>query len=113
MYDDLVCRLRECATEAAPCTTCDRVFDGACSDTLMKQAADAIVALSQENESLYAELGMAIRKLANQKKSGHWSLRSIKGFNDMCICSECGNTNTAWSVFCPNCGARMDGEQDV
>ena len=42
MYEELVKRLRNCATEAAPCKTCDMTEDGSCTDTLMKQAADAI-----------------------------------------------------------------------
>ena len=42
MYEDLIMRLRNCATQAAPCKTCDMAEDGSCSDTLMKQAADAI-----------------------------------------------------------------------
>ena len=42
MYEGLVKRLRNCATQAAPCKTCDMTEDGSCSDTLMKQAADAI-----------------------------------------------------------------------
>ncbi len=51
-FEELVKRLRNCATEAAPCNTCDMIHDGSCSDTLMKQAADAIEELSRENESL-------------------------------------------------------------
>lgn len=46
MYDELLKRLRNCATQAAPCKTCDLIEDGSCSDTLMKQAADAIEELS-------------------------------------------------------------------
>lgn len=47
MYEELVKRLRNCSTEAAPCKTCDMTEDGSCSDTLMKQAADAIEELSK------------------------------------------------------------------
>ena len=46
MYDELVKRLRNCSTQAAPCKTCDMTEDGSCSDTLMKQAADAIEELA-------------------------------------------------------------------
>lgn len=42
MHDELVKRLRNCATEAAACKTCDMAEDSSCTDTLMKQAADAI-----------------------------------------------------------------------
>ena len=46
MYDELVKRLRNCATQAAPCKICDMTEDVHCSDTLMKQAADAIEELA-------------------------------------------------------------------
>lgn len=42
MYDELVKRLKNCATQAAPCLTCDMTDDGSCIETMMKQAADAI-----------------------------------------------------------------------
>lgn len=48
MYDELIKRLRNCATQAAPCKTCDMIYDGSCSDTLMKQAADAIEELQDK-----------------------------------------------------------------
>ena len=46
--DELVKRLRNCATEAAPCKTCDMTEDGSCTNTLMKQAADAIEELQRQ-----------------------------------------------------------------
>ena len=48
MYEELMERLRNCATEAAPCKTCGMVEDSACTDTLMKQAADAIEELQAQ-----------------------------------------------------------------
>ena len=49
-YVDLIQKLRNCATEAAPCKTCGLVGDSSCSDYLMKQAADAIEELQQTVE---------------------------------------------------------------
>ena len=46
MYDETVKRLKNCATQAAPCLTCDMTDDGSCIETLMKKAADAIEQLS-------------------------------------------------------------------
>lgn len=46
MYDELAKRLKNCATQAAPCLTCDMTDDGSCIETLMKQAADAIEELT-------------------------------------------------------------------
>lgn len=46
MYDETVKRLKNCATQAAPCLTCDMTDDGSCIETLMKQAADTIEELT-------------------------------------------------------------------
>lgn len=51
MYDETVKRLKNCATQAAPCLTCDMTDDGSCIETLMKQAADAIEELSLTADS--------------------------------------------------------------
>ena len=56
MYDGLIKRLRNCATEAAPCNTCDYIVDGSCTDTLMKQAADAIEELIAERDVFLTEM---------------------------------------------------------
>ena len=50
MYDELIKRLRNCATQASPCLTCDMTDDGSCIETLMKQAADAIEELVREEQ---------------------------------------------------------------
>lgn len=38
--------------------------------------------------------------------------RRIKGGIDWCHCSECGRSDNfcARTSYCPNCGAKMDGE---
>ena len=47
MDDEQIKRLRNCATQAAPCKTCDMIENDSCIDTLMKQAADAIEELQK------------------------------------------------------------------
>lgn len=47
MYDDLVRRLRKCATEAGACKTCELDSNPSCTDVLMEQAADAIEELQK------------------------------------------------------------------
>lgn len=42
MYDELVKRMRKCATEAGACKTCELDSNPSCTDVLMEQAADAI-----------------------------------------------------------------------
>ena len=68
MYDELVKRLRNCSTEAAPCKTCGMTEDGSCSDTLMKQAADAIEKLTAY-VALYKDGGETAMKVANDYKA--------------------------------------------
>ena len=65
MYDELVRRLINCATQAAPCKTCDMAEDGSCSDTLMKQAADAI-----------EEMSSYVRQIEELRKDGYYLQKS-------------------------------------
>ena len=98
MYEELVKRLRNCATQAAPCKTCDMIEDGSCSNTLMKQAADTI-------EKLQADARPVIR--------GKWTLNK----DGSGTCSECGFVQNScwdldgWDNFCHHCGADMRGEK--
>ncbi len=41
-------------------------------------------------------------------RRGEW----IYGENDVPHCSECGTEPKEISPYCPNCGAKMDGEDD-
>lgn len=79
--DELIKRLRNCATQAAPCKTCDMIEDGSCSDTLMKQAADAIEELSRDldnmneaNIALYGALPKWIPVTERLPKEGEFVL---------------------------------------
>lgn len=76
MYDGLIKRLRNCATEAAPCNTCDYIVDGSCTDTLMKQAADAIEELLQKTQQLPSWIPVTERLPENTGKylvCGQWN----------------------------------------
>ena len=42
MYEDLIRKLRNCSSEAAPCRTCEMMENNHCTDDLMREAADAI-----------------------------------------------------------------------
>lgn len=73
MYDDHVKRLRNCATRSAPCKTCDLYGDTCCTDTLMKQAADAIVELSVLCASQSKDCSEAIAKYIELwKRQPNW-----------------------------------------
>lgn len=47
MYDELVKKIRHCATDPMHCLSCGEDKDGRCFKRLMTQAADAIEALSK------------------------------------------------------------------
>ena len=68
-YADLIKLLRNCAENAAPCDDCGLAADHSCSDTLMKQAADAIEELSSWWR-MYGALAEMVRmpELSKEKK---------------------------------------------
>lgn len=72
MYDELIKRLKNCATQAAPCKTCDLVEDGSCSDTLMKQAADAIEELSAAEKKYLANISALEAENQHLKRERDW-----------------------------------------
>lgn len=46
-------------------------------------------------------------------KHGVWEIYVISMFDgEGCRCSECGFEGVPYWDFCPNCGARMDGEEN-
>ena len=58
---------------------------------------------------------LELLKSQPEQKHGHWK-QVEAGFTDM-MCSECGelalldlDRDFVLSKFCPNCGAKMDGE---
>lgn len=46
---------------------------------------------------------------SNNQKTGHWIEREIKTVQWV-ECSECHITNKYKTHYCPNCGAKMEGE---
>lgn len=94
MYDELVKRLRNCATQAAPCLACDMTDDGSCIETLMKQAADVIEATNRR------ETPMKITEI----------------HVDEYYCPACGAENNCdqgyvQDAYCPVCGQRLLQEE--
>jgi hypothetical protein len=39
-------------------------------------------------------------------RHGYW-----KNYGAFCVCSVCGESNPRTKPYCPNCGAKMDGER--
>ena len=104
MNDELLKLLRECTAEQ----------NG--EKTLWCQAADAIEKLqkdlerSKDFESFWqyeAEEALKKFQVAMRRKRGKWIPSKEPPWLD---CSECGQGSVEYTNFCPNCGARMDGE---
>jgi hypothetical protein len=53
---------------------------------------------------------MAFRALEQEPKTGHWI--DNKARTNLCNCSECGALSKAYSKYCPNCGAKMQGMEE-
>ena len=91
---------------------------------LMKQSADAIEELSQiashyeeESKGWWLAACEAKEKLADVQPVAHGRWKLGKNGNDFIgypvyKCSVCGywNEDVYGFLYCPNCGARMDGE---
>ena len=43
---------------------------------------------------------------------GRWVQRLLTGKHGSATCSECNTTWDAESNYCPNCGAKMDGDKN-
>lgn len=67
MYDELITKIRHCATDPMHCLSCSEDKDGRCFSRLMKQAADAIEALSKQVE-LEHQSGFADGQIAANRK---------------------------------------------
>lgn len=54
----------------------------------------------------------AIKAFAQEPKTGHWN--DIPKYKDIAWqCSECGHFTTMKHNYCPNCGAKMESENDA
>lgn len=62
MYDELVKKIRHCATDPMHCLSCGETKDGQCFKRLMTQAADAIVALCNLCASQSKDCSEAVAK---------------------------------------------------
>lgn len=64
---------------------------------------------SFHNGSYGADIDRAIKALEHEPKTGHW-IDTDEGFSP-CECSECKLVEFKRSKYCPNCGARMVGDE--
>ena len=74
--------------------------------------ASTIYGRTEQGMMAQKETVQAIRMLPSAERHGKW-LHKNSTFKNRWLCSECGYTwyfDTAQANYCPNCGARMDGE---
>lgn len=65
-------------------------------------------------EDFYNLMIVGLEDLTPAEKTGRWVFERLYHEADECICSECGQLMTTAHgkrmKFCPNCGAKMEGE---
>lgn len=80
--------------------------------------ADALIDVVDGYLTDSVEEGKCIEKIMDAPtidavKHGVWEIYVISMFDgEGCRCSECGFEGVPYWDFCPNCGARMDGEEN-
>lgn len=53
-----------------------------------------------------------IEELPSAERTGKWIEDSEWWYQTIYRCSECGKRVSNMSNYCPNCGARMEGEEE-
>lgn len=67
MYDELVKKIRHCATDPMHCLSCGEVKDGRCFKRLMTQAAEAIEKLSAIRDEQKAQIIIMAAEIEEQQ----------------------------------------------
>ena len=91
-------------------------------DLISRQAAIDAVRIDNLHEGIVAALQSVLRDLPSsqpERKKGRWINSYFRDVHFL-RCSECGAyieatffANDYDIIFCPNCGARMDGDNDA
>lgn len=104
---ELITALRFCADDGIPtelkCSIKCPYRDGEykCLDNAMNDAADALEAADKRIAELEAKI----------PKDGEW-IDDQRGRWIYAKCNLCGKVQDVRSNYCPNCGAKMKGEQE-
>ena len=73
--------------------------------------ATTIYGRTEQGMAAQKETVQAIRMLPSAERKGHWMKKWHTVFKEeLPCCSECNNFMAFRWDYCPNCGARMDGE---
>lgn len=88
-------------------------------ETAMNNTGDfSIMCVNIAMERIDTWIGLVPTVDAEPMRHGRWIYKGARGRFPVCECSVCGNVENAdWAVlgdnvnYCPNCGAKMDGER--
>lgn len=87
-----------------------------CEDTISRQAVmdyiHRILNQGTGKKKSFEFIQKYVKKLPSVKpqiQTGHWEIA-----NSFCTCDQCGYETRPWNntLFCPNCGARMESEKN-
>ena len=87
-----------------------------CEDTISRQAVmdyiHRILNQGTGKKKSFEFIQKYVKKLPSVKpqiQTGHWEI-----VNSFCTCDQCGYETRPWNntLFCPNCGARMESEKN-
>lgn len=92
MYEELVKKIRHCATDPMHCLSCGEDKDGRCFKRLMMHAADAIEELQKP-------------------KTGTWHRVKASKRSYMFVCNSCDKMYPFLTRCCPNCGVLFIDEE--
>ena len=125
-YTELVKALRErqgllCYGEGACPENCELLMNHGCYTKLHMDAAAAIEALQAELEKKRTADCWGCKCEKVEPKRGKWShvervdrsWETDEIFGFVVQCSICGNKTIGASLYCPNCGAKMEVQDEV
>ena len=78
----------------------------------IKEAIEIVTNAIQANDKMTAEQdrALAVVQKAVAKKILHGKWNTINSIPGLHLCSKCDYWSGSCSKYCPNCGAKMDGE---
>ena len=85
------------------------------AEKLEKYKADCCISLTEWQEGWNDAINMIIDETptvdAEPVRHGHWNKYPTTDGWDIAECSECGHCGIIEHNYCPDCGAKMDGDR--
>ena len=90
------------------------IFDYICRHTMSKfPSKELLMASKRGAEGAFNEIDYVPDADVVEVRHGEWRFVGQDRWNDTYECSLCRKMTTDDSIYCPNCGAKMDGKGDV